>query len=439
MKGSATMRNMALVMASWCLTITVAVPADETLRVLPDSIDGAPTGEMMARYLRQQAGQRFDQWRQRYEELKTSEQIAAYQKNPRERFLEAIGGLPARTPLNPRMTGVIERDGYRVEKVIFESQPKHYVTALLFLPTGGSHRPPFPAVIVPCGHASVAKAHDEYQTMGALLALNGMAAFVFDPIDQGERSQMPSALPKVNGTTAHTALGVGSILLGRNTARFEIWDGMRAIDYLQSRPEVDPDRIGCTGNSGGGTQTSYLMALDDRIRAAVPSCYINGFEALLSTIGPQDAEQNIFGQLAFGMDHTDYLMMRAPTPILICAATKDFFDIQGTWTCFRYAKRLYTRMGVAERISLLENDAQHNYNNAQREGIARWMARWLLGVDKPIAEPAVKLLREEEARCTPDGQVMRLEGARSTYDLNRNFEREMAAKRSECLRTTPRA
>ena len=181
------------------------------------------------------------------------------------------------------------------------------------------------------------------------------------------------------------------------------------------------------------------MALDDRIRAAAPSCYITGFEALLSTIGPQDAEQNIFGQLAFGMDHADYLMMRAPTPILICAATKDFFDIQGTWTCFRYAKRLYTRMGVAERISLLENDAGHNYNNAQREGIARWMARWLPGVDKPIAEPAVKLLSEEEARCTPDGQVMHLEGARSTYDLNRDFEKELAAKRSECWRTTPQA
>jgi len=434
------MRNMIVLITGCCLMMTVVALADETLRVLPESIDGAPTGEMMARYLRQQAGLKFEEWRERYEELKTPEQIAAYQKNLREKFLAAIGGLPARTPLNPRVTGLVERDGYRVEKVIFESQPKHYVTALLFLPEVGKYRPPFPGVIVPCGHAAEAKAYEAYQTMGALLALNGMAALVFDPIDQGERSQMPSALPKVHGTTAHTTLGVGSILLGRNTARFEIWDGMRAIDYLQSRPEVDPNRIGCTGNSGGGTQTSYLMALDDRIRAAAPSCYITGFEALLSTIGPQDAEQNIFGQLVFGMDHADYLMMPAPTPILICAATKDFFDIQGTWTCFRCAKRLYARMGVAERISLLENDAQHNYNNAQREGVARWMSRWLLGVDKPIAEPAVKflsLLSEEEARCTPDGQVMHLEGARSTYDLNRDFEKELAAKRSEWWRTIP--
>lgn len=433
------MRSMTGVTAGCCLLMTVAALADENLHVLPQNIDGAPAGEMMARYLRQQASQRFEQWRQRYEELKTPDQIAAYQKNLREKFLEAIGGLPARTPLNPKVTGVVARDGYKVEKVIFESQPKHYVTALLFLPEVGKYKPPFPGVIVPCGHASEAKAYEAYQTMGASLALNGMAALVFDPIDQGERSQMPSALPKVEGTTAHTMLGVGSILLGRNTARFEIWDGMRAIDYLQSRPEIDPNRIGCTGNSGGGTQTSYLMALDDRIRAAAPSCYITGFEALLSTIGPQDAEQNIFGQVASGMDHADYLMMRAPTAILICAATKDFFNIQGTWTCFRYAKRLYTRMGVAERISLLENDAEHNYNKLQREGVARWMSRWLLGVDKPIAEAAVRLLSEEEARCTPDGQVMHLEGARSTYDLNRDFEKKLAARRKEHWRTTPQA
>jgi len=431
------MRNLIVGIVSCCLATNLACLAQENLRVLPETIDGAPAGEMMARYLQEQARGQFEQWRQQYEQRKTPEQIAAYQKALRAKFIEAIGGLPARTPLNAKVTGVVARDGYKVEKVIFESQPQHYVTALLFVPESGKYKPPFPGVIVPCGHANEAKAWESYQTMGAFLALNGMAALVFDPIDQGERSQLPSA--KIWGTAAHDALGVGSILLGRNTARFEIWDGMRAIDYLQSRSEVDPNRIGCTGNSGGGTQTSYLMALDDRIRAAAPSCYITGFEALLSTIGPQDAEQNIGGQLAFGMDHADYLMMRAPAAILICAATKDFFDIQGAWRCFRYAKRLYTRMGVPERISLLENDAEHNYNTIQREGVARWMSRWLLGSDKPLKEPAIKLLSEEEARCTPDGQVMHLARARSTYDLNRDFEKELAVRRRSRWTSAPQA
>ncbi len=432
-------KELVASVAGLCLMVALSAGAGENLRVLPETVDGGPAGGMMSRYLMRQAQPWFEQWKTRYEQLKTPEQVAAYQKNLRERFLEAIGGLPARTPLDARVTGVISREGYQVEKVIFESQPKHYVTALFFLPAGSGHKPPFPGVIVPCGHASDAKGHEAYQTMGALLALHGMAALVFDPIDQGERSQMPSALPRIWGTAGHTTLGVGSILLGRNTARFEIWDGMRAIDYLQSRPEIDSKRIGCTGNSGGGTQTSYLMALDDRIVASAPSCYITSLQAVLSTIGPQDAEQNIFGQLAFGMDHADYLMMRAPTAILICAATKDFFDIQGTWTSFRYAKRLYTRLEFAERIGLLENDAEHNYNRTQRQGVVRWMSRWLLGRDEPIVEPNIVLLSAEEVRCTPDGQVMNLEGARSTYDSNRDCERELAARREQLWSTAPRA
>jgi dienelactone hydrolase len=326
-----------------------------------------------------------------------------------------------------------------MEKIIFESQPKHYVTAALFLPDAKKHKAPYPGVLVPCGHARNAKANDSYQRMGALLALNGMAALVFDPIDQGERFQLVKDWPEFWGTKAHTMVAVGSILLGRNTATFEVWDGMRGIDYLQSRQEVDPKRIGCTGNSGGGTQTSYLMALDERIIAASPSCYITNFDRLLNTLGGQDAEQNIYAQLEFGMDHADYLMMRAPTPILICAATQDFFDIGGTWSSFRYAKRLYTRLGFAERVDLLENDAKHNYNQQAREGVVRWMSRWLLGKDKPITEPEIKPFSEEQMQCTPDGQVMRLKGARSVYDLNREYEEDLAKHRKRLWASTERS
>jgi cephalosporin-C deacetylase-like acetyl esterase len=421
------------------LTLTTVAFSQDDLRVLPETIDDISPADMMGHYLRGLAGQKFEDWKQQYEQRKTPEQIAEYQKRLREKFIDAIGGLPERIPLNPQVTGVVQRNGYRVEKIIFESQPKHYVTALLFLPDADKFKPPYPGVLVPCGHSANGKAYEAYQTMGAFLALNGMAGLVFDPIDQGERSQMPSQLPRLAGTRAHTMLGVGSILLGRNTARFEIWDGMRGIDYLQSRPEVDPKRIGCTGNSGGGTQTSYLMALDERISAAAPSCYITSFERLLDTIGPQDAEQNIYGQLAFGMDHADYLMMQAPTPILICAATEDFFDITGVWNSFRYAKRLYTRMEFAEHINLLENDAGHNYNRIQRQGVVRWMSRWLLKKDVPITEPEIKLLNNEEVQCAPDGQVMNIDGARSTYDLNRDYEKELAARRKKLWATGDKA
>ncbi len=414
------------------LSSLIAAPAlADPLAIPPEQIANGQPATMMQAYWLRHVDEAIERWKADYEGRKTPDEIAAYQQRIRERFLESLGGLPERTPLNAQVTGVVQREGYRVEKVIFESQPNHCVTGLFFLPDAGRHKPPYPGVLVPCGHAKAAKGHDAYQTMGALLALNGMAAFVFDPIDQGERSQYlgDGGWPVLWGTRSHTMVGIGCILLGRNTARFEIWDGMRAIDYMQSRSEIDANRIGCTGNSGGGTQTSYLMALDDRIKAASPSCYICGFPALLHTIGPQDAEQNIFGQVAFGMDHADYLMMRAPTPILVCTATEDFFDIDGAWDVFRYGKRLYTRMGYAERVGLLENDAKHNYNKLQREGVARWMARWLLGKEDAIEEPSIELLGENEYQCTPEGQVMKIAGARSTYDLNLDYAHEVAKKR----------
>lgn len=431
---------------AWAISLTLVLLAGATtvrgqeLDVPAEKFPGGKPGNMMSRYWQGQAEKAAQRWQAEFEARKTPGQIAAYQSRLREKFLDAIGGLPERTPLQAKVTGTIRRQGYSVEKIIFESQPKHFVTALLFVPEADRFKPPYPGILVPCGHARSAKAHGEYQSVGALLAIHGMAALVFDPIDQGERSQYlgKGGWPRLWGTRAHSLLGIGSTLLGRNTARFEIWDGMRAIDYLQSRPEVDPKRMGCTGNSGGGTQTSYLMALDDRIRAAAPSCYLCGFPALLRTIGPQDAEQNIFGQLAFGMDHADYMMMRAPRPVLICAATKDFFDIGGTWETFRYAKRLYTRLGFAERVDLLENDAGHNYNATQREGVARWMSRWLLRTDEPIVEPEIKLLTEKEYQCTPEGQVMLLPGARSTYDLNQQYENQLAPRRAARWKTDDR-
>lgn len=421
-----------LVMSLIALISLVSYAQD--LKVLPDQIDGGqPLDMMMKRYFLNLANQLNSQWTNDYEQRITPKQIAEYQQYLKAKFVEALGGLPERTPLNPQIVGVVKRNGYRVEKVIFESQPKHYVTALLFVPESPSFNKPYPAVLIPCGHSETAKGYDVYQRTGALMALNGMAALVFDPIDQGERSQLLDENHKAPmwGTRSHTMVGVASILLGQNTARFMIWDGMRAIDYLQSRPEINAEKIGCTGNSGGGTQTSYFMALDDRITAAAPSCYITSFDRILHTIGCQDAEQNIFGQLAFGMDHADYLMMRAPKPTLICCATKDFFDISGVWNSFRCAKRLYSRMGYAERIDLIETDNTHGYNLELRQGAARWMARWLNNCDKPITEPEIELLTQDEYLCTPTGQVMLLENALSVYDMNIEYNRQLAKQRKQ--------
>lgn len=398
--------------------------------ILTPGDDGVEPADQMRRFLLGEVNEAWSQWKADYETRTDPDAIRAHYAGVRAKMIAAIGGLPERTPLNPRITGVLHRTGFKVEKIIFESRPQFYVTANLYLPDPGKYAVPVPGVLVPCGHYMPAKAHDEYQSMGALLALNGMAALVYDPIEQGERLQSVDAEGKSRywGTSAHTLDDIQAIPLGQSIARQFIWDGMRALDYLQSRPEIDPDRIGVTGNSGGGTQTSQLFALDDRIKAAAPSCYISHLDSQLhNSVG--DGEQHLFGQLAIGADHPDLLLMHAPTPVKLLAATHDFFKIEDTWETFRYVKRTYTRLGRSEAADILENDAGHNYNRTQREAAARWMARWLRDENRAITEPDLTHFTEAELRCTPHGQVMLMPGARSIRDLFREDADRIAKQR----------
>ncbi|HEY5551016.1 MAG TPA: acetylxylan esterase, partial [Opitutaceae bacterium] len=417
--------------AAAVLSALVPLVAADFSPVLGADVDGVATPDQVRRHLLTEVATARVQWLDAYEGRTDPAQIREHYVRLRARMIESIGELPGRTPLNPRITGAIEADGFRVEKVIFESRPRFFVTANLYLPDSTRFAAPWPGVLVPCGHYMPAKAHDEYQSMGALLALNGMAAMVFDPIEQGERLQSVDAQGRSRfwGTSAHTLDDIQAIPLGQSIARQFIWDGMRAIDYLQSRPEIDAGRIGVTGNSGGGTQTSQLLALDGRIKAAAPSCYISHLSSQLhNSIG--DGEQHFFGQLAAGIDHPDLLLMHAPTPVKLLAATHDFFKIEHTWETFRLTKRVFTRLGHSEAVDILENDAGHNFNREQREAAARWLALWLRGENREVREPELKLFTEEELRCTPDGQVMLLPGARSIRDLLREDADRIAATRT---------
>ena len=218
-------------------------------------------------------------------------------------------------------------------------------------------------------------------------------------------------------------------MVGRQLASYRIWDGFRALDYLASRPEVDPHRLGCTGNSGGGTMTAYLMALDDRISVAAPSCYITSLERLFETIGPQDAEQNITGQVAAGMEHADFVTMRAPKPTLLSVGTRDFFDIRGSWDTFREVKLIFGRLGFGERVDLFESDEEHGFTKPRRVSVARWMKRWLLKQDEAIDEPDFPIATDAELQCTRTGQVLTDFKGVSVFDLNRERERELRKDR----------
>jgi len=345
----------------------------------------------------------------------------------REFFIQQLGGLPPRTPLNAKVVGKLHGDGFRGEKIMFESQPNVFVSAIMFLPTT---KPPYPAVLIPCGHNASGKAGQQRAMI--LLTGNGIAALSYDPVGQGERYLiLDDEGNRVHRSVdEHTLLGVASMPVGRNAATYRVWDGLRAVDYLASRKDIDAGRLGVTGCSGGGTMTSYLMALDERLEAAAPSCYITSFDRLIDTAGPQDAEQNIHGQIAFGMDHADYVHMRAPRPTLILASTHDFFDIDGVWQTFREAKQLFTRMGVPHRVSVIEADQRHGFPSEHRVAMTNWMLRWLADNDTEVSEPETEVFSNEQVRCTPRGQVMLLPDARSAFDLNVDEDERLAPQRA---------
>ncbi len=262
--------------------------------------------------------------------ITTRQEAERRQKEVREKILRLIGGLPEeRGPLNVRHTGTVERGDYRFEEIIYESLPGFHVTANVYVPAQGSG--PFPAILMPVGHSPGGKESERDTALG--LARKGFVVLKYDPIGQGERLQYYDPdlrASKVGGPTQeHSHANGHAFLIGDNVARYRIWDGMRGIDYLLTRKDVDPKRIGCTGCSGGGTLTAYIAALDERVQAAAPACYITSWEELLTKLGPQDAEQTFPRFLAEGLNIADYVELFAPKPYLIASTIEDFFPLEG--------------------------------------------------------------------------------------------------------------
>lgn len=423
---------------SFCILIiscVLNVQAQSEYRVLPRDFNSDKTQQMMRSYLRQQVHAAMDQRRSELEtSLKSEKAIAAYQQKRRKALQNSLGKLPERTPLNPQTRGTISQPGFTIEKILYESQPGFHVTAHVYRPEGTG---PFPAILHPVGHSENGKAYESYQRANRLLAQNGFIVLCFDPIGQGERKQIldEAGSPHHRGTHEHQELGVAPILLGRSLGTYMLWDGVRGIDYLCSRPDVNRAKIGCTGNSGGGNLTSYLMAFDDRIVAAAPGCFMTTHRFKNESPGPGDAEQNLYGQIGSGFDHPDYILTRAPKPTLILAATKDFVPIDGTWDAYRQAKRVYTQLGYPERVDLIEANEKHGFSQRLREGAVRFFARWLQGRRLEVFEiDDSPVLTDQELQVTPQGQVLNMKDERSLFDLFTDYEQQLAAKRPPLTR-----
>jgi len=360
--------------------------------------------------------------------LKSKPDAEAYVKDVQAKVRQCFGPEPERTPLNAKVTGVVERDVYKIEKVIFESRPEFYITANLYVPT--NRKFPLPGVVGTCGHSVNGKANEAYQSFAQGLARMGYVVLIFDPIGQGERLQYvdEQLKPKFGvGVSEHLLAGNQQYLVGEFFGAWRAWDGIRALDYLLTREEVDPKHVGVTGNSGGGTMTTWLCGVERRWTMAAPSCFVTTIRRNLENELPQDTEQCPPLTLALGLDHDEFLAAMAPKPVIILAKERDYFDVRGAQEAYSRLKRLYTLLEKPDNIGFFAGPTEHGYSQENREAMYRWFNK-VTGVSDAQSEPTLTVEKDETLQCTLHGQVAELKG-RSVFSFTRERSQALAKGR----------
>ncbi len=364
--------------------------------------------------------------RENLQNIKTEKELLELQRKTREKLLLMIGGLPEeKTPLRPQVQGNIQMNGFHIEKLVFESMPGFYVTALVYIPENGAAK--HPAVLVACGHSPIGKIY--YQGLCQRLVQRGYLVICWDPVGQAERSQFwsegagKSRYNLVCGE--HAVLGNLAYLAGTNLLRWQIWDGIRALDYLLTRQDVDASRISITGTSGGGVQASYIGALDERIRVVAPSCFISSLPMRaynrIFADPDSDPEQDPDGMISEGVDHTGLLLMIYPRPVMIASAVLDFFPIEGTRNTFREISGVYDRFKIKDRISMVEGYHKHQFSLENQEAALDFLDRHN---NMPAKEglPSIRELDVKDLQCTKTGQVLlEYSNAKNLTDLIREY------------------
>lgn len=337
--------------------------------------------------------------------LSSKDNLEKYRTTCKSKYIKVLGSLPSRSELNAKIISTITFDNFKVEKVVFESLPNHHVTANLYIPNGKGS---FPGVLFFCGHEATAKATESYQLTAQLFAKNGFVVLMIDPISQGERYQIVDSIgkPKTRGgTTEHTLLNAGSNLVGTSVAAYELWDNIRSLDYLESRPEVDKNRLGCLGNSGGGTQITYFIAFDDRIKAAAPCSYVAVRERNLELFGASDGCQHIPFEGRENLEIADFLIAFAPKPLLILAGKFDFVDYNGVKMVDNEMQKVYKLYNASEKFKVFTYDDGHGISKPKREVAVSWFRKWFYNDNSIVEEKDAKIFQTKDINCTLTGNV----------------------------------
>ena len=317
-------------------------------------------------------------------DLTTKEEWEKRRPELRRQFLDMMGlhPLPPRTPLNAVVTGTTDGGTFTVERLHFQSMPGLYVTANLYLPKRREGR--LPTILYVCGHGNVvidgvsygSKVH--YQYHPAWFASNGYACLILDTVELAE------IRGDHHGT--HGAKMWWWQSRGYTPAGVELWNAMRALDYLETRPEVDATRFGLTGRSGGGATSWWVAAADERVKAGVPVAGIADLHAhLIEAPAPRLADGVIAGHCdcmfpvnTYRWDFAQVAALIAPRPLLLGNSDKDdIFPVQGYRRLADKTRKVYELYGAAEKFQLLETKGPHSDTPELHRGINAWMAKWL--------------------------------------------------------------
>lgn len=413
---------------------------EERLEVLSRWVEYSDAENMLIHHLNRLAFGHLDLRDKKIEGLKTKGDWLNRQRDIKEKLLKLVGPFPEKTPLNPKVEDVIKKEGYRIEKIIFESMPGFYVTGCLFIPEGIKERRP--TILNAIGHSPQAFRRAAYQVLIHNLVKKGFVVFAMDPLGQGERLQYYDPEKKEtlmgpgNPTVEHSYCGDQCFISGFSLARYWTWDCVRAIDYLLTRSEVDPERIGMTGCSGGGTQTAYTSALDPRVKAAAPSCYLTSARRLLEFVGPQDAEHNFYRGIIEGITSAELHVLRAPLPTLLVATTRDYYSIQGARETFREVKQAYKALGWEENLEMAEDDGPHGFTRKNNEAIYAFFQKALDWPGSPLQED-LPILEEEELNVTPTGQISTYLGGETVFSINKKETEPLIGKLEESRKKIP--
>lgn len=395
-------------------------------------VDGYYDAEpQLSRYLKQRAAEQFDTERERKRSIDSRAAFEARRTRVRERFLSEIGGLPDRSDAIPfEVTGTIDEDGYTIELGVFESLPNVHVTTNCYVPEDNG---PHPGLVFLCGHTETAKAEPFNQKACIELALNGFVVLIIDPIAQGEREQYrdpetgEAIVSGGGGVFAHCYAGQQCFYVGVNLARYMIHDARCGVDLLCRRSDVDSDRIGAIGTSGGGIQTAYLALVDDRLATAVPCCAGTERSEWLKTGKRIDAEQAVHGAIPQEINYDDFLTALAPRPVCIGAATSDeYFPIEGVHTSVSRARDIYGLYDARENVDLVLAETTHCSVYDLGDEIFEWVCDTL--GDRAYVAHNAPVRDTSELWCTPDGSV------RSAYPEERTIDdllRAYVAENSE--------